>query len=193
MWVRGAAIHPVPSYAVVDRQWLDRIEQELGGNGSARPDLDQAFERFEQTQPALAHDAALTLAGPLDDTARALGYFLFVAVWLAFERAFGTRLEEVSDQALESAEGSLKLEEELRATNAREPLDVDDIMAIEQPGIVAFVHEHIEAALEPTDGDARDVDVDDVHAIYRFVLVMTLALSHAVSPTVGVRARDMPA
>jgi hypothetical protein len=73
-------------------------------------------------------------------------------------------------------------------------------MAIEQPGILAFVNEHVEAALEPGDGhgnapgegrEAREVDVDDVHAVYRSVLVLTLALSHAVSPATGVRPREM--
>ena len=44
-------------------------------------------------------------------------------------------------------------------------------MAIEQPGILAFVNEHVDAALEPQDADAREVDVDDVHVVYRNVLV----------------------
>ena len=58
--------------------------------------------------------------------------------------------------------------------------------------MVAFVHDHIEAALETqelcedsatfADGTrARDVDVDDVHAVYRMILLETLALSHAVA------------
>ena len=195
MWVRGAAIRPVPAYAVVDREFLDRIEEELAENGlSPKPDLDDAFGRFEQTQPALAQLAALTLAKPLDETALALGYFLTIAVWLGFERAFGARLGEVTDQELEAAQSALALEEELRATHAHEPLELEDVMAIEQPGILAFINEHVEAALEPGDGEAREareVDVDDVHAVYRNVLVMTLALSHAVAPASGARPREM--
>ena len=192
MWVRGAAIRPVPPYAVVDREVLDRIEDELAENGtSPKPDLDDAFSRFEQTQVALAQLAAVTLARPLDETALALGYFLTIAVWLGFERAFGARLCEVTDQELEAAQSALNLEEELRASHAHEPLDLDDVMAIEQPGILAFVNEHVEAALEPGDGEPREVDVDDVHAVYRCVLVLTLALSHAVSPATGARPREM--
>jgi hypothetical protein len=195
MWVRGAAIRPVPAYAVVDRELLDRIEDELAENGlSPKPDLDDAFGRFEQTQAALAQMAALTLARPLDETALALGYFLTIAVWLGFERAFGPRLAEVTEQELEAAQSALTLEEELRATHAHEPLELEDVMAIEQPGILAFINEHVEAALEPGDGEAREareVDVDDVHAVYRSVLVMTLALSHAVSPVSGARPREM--
>ena len=192
MWVRGAAIRPVPPYAVVDRAVLDRIEDELAENGTTpKPDLDDAFSRFEQTQAALAQLAALTLARPLDETALALGYFLTIAVWLGFERAFGARLCEVTDQELEAAQSALDLEEELRASHAHEPLDLDDVMAIEQPGVLAFVNEHVEAALEPGDGEPREVDVDDVHAVYRCVLIMTLALSHAVSPATGARPREM--
>ena len=199
MWVRGAAIRPVPAYAVVDREVLDRLEEELAENGlSPRSDLDDAFGRFETTQPALAHSAAQVLARPLDETALALGYFLTIAVWLAFERAFGARLCEVDDQAFEAAHSALALEEELRATHSDEPLELEDVMAIEQPGILAFVNEHVEAALEPGDGqqsgggrEPRDVDVDDVHAVYRNVLVMTLALSHAVLPASGARPREM--
>jgi hypothetical protein len=192
MWVRGAAIRPVPPYAVVAREVLDAIEDELAENGlSTRSDLDDAFGRFERTQPALAQDAAQTLARPLDETALALGYFLTIAVWLAFERAFGPRLAEVSEQQLEAARAALHLEEELRATHSNEPLDLDDVMAIEQPGVLAFVNEHVDAALEPTDAEAREVDVDDVHLVYRSVLVMTLALSHAVRPVDGTRPREM--
>jgi len=200
MWVRGAAIRPVPHYAVVDREVLDRVEEELADNGlSPKSDLDDAFGRFEQTQAALAAQAAGVLARPLDETALALGYFLTIAVWLSFERAFGARLSEVDEQALEAAQSALTLEEELRATHAHEPLELEDVMAIEQPGILAFVNEHVEAALEPRDPhssqeegrEVRDVDVDDVHAVYRSVLVMTLALSHAVAPASGARPREM--
>lgn len=192
MWVRGAAIRPVPSYAVVDRDVLDRIEEELAENGlSPKSDLDDAFGRFERTQPALAARAANVLARPLDETALALGYFLTIAVWMAFERAFGTRLLEVSDDELEAANSALTLEEELRAKHADEPLELEDVMAIEQPGVLAFVNEHVEAALEPTDAEPREVDVDDVHSVYRTVLVLTLALSHAVVPREGSRPREM--
>lgn len=197
MWVRGAAIRPVPGYAVVDRRWLDQIEVEFGENeGSPHqsPDLDDAFGRFEQTQPALAQMAANILARPLDETALALGYFLVIAVWLGFERSFGTRLLEVSAQELEAANSALTLEEELRAQHGHEPLELEDVMAIEQPGVLAFIHEHVEAALEPSDGETREgreVDVDDVHAVYRCVLVLTLALSHAVLPLSGLRRAEL--
>jgi hypothetical protein len=192
MWVRGAAIRPVPPYAVVDREVLDGIEEELADNGvSQKGDLDDAFGRFEKTQPALAQTVAQVLARPLDETALALGYFLTIAVWLAFERAFGPRLGEVTDDEVNAAESALTLEEELRAAHSEEPLELDDVMAIEQPGILGFVNEHVDAALEPGDPDRQDTDVDDVHVVYRTVLVLVLALSHAVQPHSGARPREM--
>jgi hypothetical protein len=194
MLLRGAAIRPVPPYAVVGREILERVEEELADSGlGTKSELDDAFERFEQTQPALAQSAADILARPLDETALALGYFLTIAVWLAFERAFGARLVEVSEEERAAADAALELEEQLRANDAREPLELEDVMAIEQPSILEFVNEHVDAALEPQEGDTRDVDVDDVHAVYRNVLVQTLALSHAVKSLTGTRPREMMA
>jgi hypothetical protein len=188
MWVRGAAIRPVPRYAVVDAATLEQIERELAEDSSgARDALDAAFARFESTQPRLADVLAQVLSKPLDDTALALGYFLTIATWLAFERTFGkARLREVSQDALDATEEAIKLEEELRATHGDEPFDLDDVVSIEQPNLLAFVHEHVDAALDPAPRDGsssptnRDVDVDDVHAVYRAIVLLTLCLSHAV-------------
>lgn len=191
MWVRGAAIRPVPPYAVVARDVLERIEEELASGAEQKPDLDEAFRRFETTQPALSQRAAQVLADPLDETALALGYFLTIAVWLGFERAFGARLEEVTEDALAAAETSIVLEEELRATHVGEPLELEDVIGIEQPGVIGFVNDHVEAALEPNEREPRDVDVDDVHKVYRNVLLLTVALSHAVAPASGSRTREM--
>ena len=192
MWVRGAAIRPVPPYAVVGREVLDRVEEERADGGlGAKSELDDAFERFERTQPALAQRAADILARPLDETALALGYFLTIAVWLAFERSFGPRLGEVSEEEQAAASAALELEEQLRAAHSNEPLELEDVMAIEQPGILSFVNEHVDAALEPQDSDAREVDVDDVHLVYRNVLMQTLALSHAVRGSAGAQPREM--
>jgi hypothetical protein len=194
MWVRGAAIRPVPRYAVVDAATLEQIELGLADDSSrSRDELDGAFARFESTQPELADAISQVLSKPLDDTALALGYFLSIAVWLAFERTFGAaRLRQVSRDALRATEEAIKLEEELRATHGDEPFDLDDVVSIEQPNVLAFVHEHVDAALEPhyqgeqgESDEARDVDVDDVHVVYRSIVLLTLCLSHAVLPVDG--------
>ena len=189
--MRGAAIRPVPRYAIVDAAALEEIEVGLAEDSShSRDELDSAFARFESTQPELADAISQVLSKPLDDTALALGYFLSIAVWLAFERTFGAaRLREVTEDALRATEEAIKLEEELRAAHGDEPFDLDDVVSIEQPNVLAFVHEHIDAALEPRHGEepaeSHEVDVDDVHAVYRAIVLLTLCLSHAVLPVDG--------
>jgi hypothetical protein len=187
MWVRGAAIRPIPRYAVVDASTLDRIERELADDSpNARSELDSAFARFEATQPQLADALSQVLAKPLDDTALALGYFLSISIWLAFERTFGTaRLREVSLDALKATEGAILLEEELRAARRDDPFDLDDIVSIEQPNVLAFVHEHVDASVERNgSGEGSTVD-DDVRSVYRAIVLLTLCLSHAVLPVDG--------
>ena len=202
MWVRGAAIRPVPRYAVVASSTLDGIERELADDSArSREELDGAFARFEGSQPHLADTVSQALSQPLDETALALGYFLSISIFLAFERTFGeARLRQVSSDALEATEQAIALEEELRAAHGDEPLDLDDVVSIEQPHVLAFVHEHVDAALDPktacTEGETggaepREVDVDDVHGVYRAIVLLTLCLSHAVLPVDGAaRGRD---
>ncbi len=178
MWVRRAAIRPVPAFALVPSRALSSVEDELGQDDErARAHLDEAFARFEHTQPALAERISKALHGPLDETALALGYFLTLAVWLAFDRTFRGDVAEVSTTALGSVEEALQLDEQIRLSDPAEAVDSDDVVAMEQPDILSFVNEHIDAAL---DANAEEVDVDDVHAIYQVVLVEVLALSYAV-------------
>lgn len=180
MWVRRAAIRPVPSFAQVPARVLSQIEDQLAeDDDDSRKQLDEAFTRFEQTQPALAERISTVLSGPLDETALALGYFLTLAIWLAFDELFGQDLEEVTETALSGVEELLQLDEQIRLHDPAEAVDSDDVIAMEQPDILAFVQEHLDAALE---ANAHDVDVDDVHAIYRVVLIEVLALSYAVRP-----------
>ncbi|HTQ44946.1 MAG TPA: hypothetical protein VMI75_19435 [Polyangiaceae bacterium] len=194
MWVRGAAIRPVPRYAVVERETLERIERRLADDSSrGREELDGAFARFESTQPHMADAMSQVLSRPLDETALALGYFLSIAIWLAFDETFGEqRLREVSADALQATSAAITLEEELRASHGDEPFDLDDVVSIEQPNVLAFVHEHVDAALTThEDRGGREVDVDDVHAVYRATILLTLCLSHAVLPVDGAaRGRD---
>jgi hypothetical protein len=178
VWVRRAAIRPVPSFAVLPLRALAGVEDYLGEDEQQAPArLDEAFDRFKQAQPALAGRISRALDGPLDETAVALGYFLAPAIWLAFHRVFGADLGEVTATALGSVEEALQLDEQIRLSDPAEAVDSDDVVAMEQPDVLAFVHEHLDAALE---ANAEEVDVDDVHAIYRVVLVEVLALSYAV-------------
>lgn len=188
MWTRGVAIRPVPPHAVVDARTIESIRDALAtDDDEAQEKLDGAFARFEATQPALSArlEDALERRG-MDETARTLGYFLGVCVWLAFDRQFESRVLRVDETAVRAAIAALDLESELRAQEPADALEADDIVAREQPALMAFVHEHVDVAL---DGTERDVDVDDVYAIYRIVLVELLSLSHAVAPHPGAPAR----
>ncbi len=186
MWVRRAAIRPVPPFAQITRRALAEVEEKLADDGEeARQRLDDAFSRFEETQPALAFRVTSALSAPLDETALALGYFLTLAVWLAFDAVFGSDLDEITETALAGVEESLQLDEQLRLSDPAEALDSDDVVAMEQPEALAFVHEHLDAALE---ANADEVDVDDVHSIYRVVLIEVLALSYAVRPPANAQA-----
>jgi hypothetical protein len=44
------------------------------------------------------------------------------------------------------------------------------------------VHDHIDATLET---NTRDIDVDDIHEIYRVILTEILALSYSVERPLG--------
>lgn len=183
VWVRRSAIRPVPGYAKVQAYCLESVRESLSEDDEdARTQLDDAFERFERTQPALANRVAEGLNKPLDETALALGYFLTLAVWLAFEQAHSHHIDEVKAQEIDATEQLLALDEELRRADPAEALDSDDIIAMEQPHLLEFVHEHIDSTLE---AHAHDIDVDDVHAVYRVVLVEILALSYAVQRPAG--------
>lgn len=183
MWVRSSAIRPVPSYAKVPTHALDAVRESLADDDdAAREQLDAAFERFERLQPALAARVAETLSKPLDETALGLGYFLALAVWLAFERVHGEHVAEIREDELLATDELLSLDEELRRADPAEALDSDDVIGMEQPDLVEFVHEHVDATLE---ANADEVDVDDVHQVYRAVLIEILALSYAVQRPSG--------
>lgn len=178
VWVRRSAIRPVPSYAAVSAAALEAVRDELADDDEeARAQLDEAFERFERAQPALAAYVAETLGRPLDETALALGYFLALTVWLAFDRAHGSHMNEITEEELSATNALLDLDEEMRRADPAESLDSDDVIAMEQPHVLSFVHEHIDGTL---DAHAEEIDVDDVHLVYRVVLVEVLALSYTV-------------
>jgi hypothetical protein len=192
MWSRGVAIRPVPAHAVIDARTVEGVREAFeADDDDAQRKLDDAFSRFEATQPALSArlEDALEKRG-LDETARTLGYFLGVCVWLAFDRQFGGRLGRVDDVAVRAETDALELESELRAQEAmaRDAFDAEDVIAREQPAVMEFIHEHIDVALD-SESFATKGDVDDVHAIYRVVLVELLSLSHAVAPHPGAPAR----
>jgi hypothetical protein len=180
VWVRSAAIRPVPPYALLPEKVLEEVEQFLGDEdeGTDRK-LQDAFERFEQQQPALAARMAHHLERTRDEVAVALGTFLGISLWLAFEESFRDALAPLSETEIEGVDQSLELDEQLRGHDPAEAVDSEDVVSMEQPHAVLFLQEHVEAALEV---HADSVDVDAVHGVYRLLLVQLLSLSYAVRP-----------
>ena len=183
VWVRSAAIRPVPVHAQLPVEALADVEAWLGDDERiAEARLSEVFERFETEQPLLADRVATLLARGRDEVSVALGYFLSLAIWRAFDMTFGSRMREVDAVALDSVEQALALDEQLRGADPAEAVDSDDVIAMEQPHVLSYVQEHLDAAL---DVHAAIIDVDAVHAMYRLVLVEILALSYAVAPPAG--------
>jgi hypothetical protein len=179
--LHGSAIRPVPPFARVERRVLEELERELGRDDpEARAELDRAFARFERTQPHLAARIAAVLAGPLEEPALALGYFLSIVVWLAFERSLGARLGEVDAEALLATVASVLVDEELHAERSQ-PFEPGALLDGAQPGVSSFVREHVGVALAAL--AAQSIDPHGVHQVHRAVVELTLALSHAVAPS----------
>lgn len=183
MWVRATAIRPVPSFARVSSASIDAVRDDLSDDEeAAREQLDQAFERFEREQPCLSAHIGDELSKPLDETALALGYFLALSVWMAFDKAHCGQVEQVDAECIASTQALLDLDEELRRADPTESLDSDDVVGMEQPALIEFVHEHVNATLE---ANAAHVDVDDVDIIYHIILVEVLSLSYSVTRPAG--------
>lgn len=178
MWVRTAAIRPVPPFAVLPRESLEEVEAWLGDDeATTEARLTEIYESLEQRQPALAGRLGDAFSRCRDEVAEALGYFIGLTMYRAFEATFPYQLETVTDDALAGVEEALNLDEQLRGDDPTEAVDSDDVISMEQPHVVAYIHEHLDSALEL---HAANADVDAVHAMYRTLLVELLALSYAV-------------
>ncbi len=162
---------------------LESLRESLSDDDEqTRAKLDEAFERFERKQGALSSHVTDVLGKPLDETALGLGYFLTLAVWLSFEQTHGNHIASITEQELKATGELLTLDEQLRQTDPSDVLDTDDIVAMEQPDLLEFIHEHVDATLE---AHASEIDVDDVHEVYRVLLTEILALSYAVERPAG--------
>ena len=187
MWVRSSAIRPVAPYARVPAASLEAVRRGLASDDDdTASQLDLAFDRFEREQPCLSAHIGDVLSEPLDETALALGYFLALAVWLAFDRAHPGRVDQVSPESVRATHELLILDEELRRMDATEALDSEDVIGMEQPDLIEFVHEHVSATME---ANRATIDVDDVDVIYRIILVEILSLSYAVGRPAGFPAK----
>jgi len=191
VWPARSAIRPVAAFAMVSSEAIAAAEEEVSDDDLEAQVL-AAFAALERAQPALGHWLRGLLEPLRDDTAQALGYFLSIVVHRAFVGAFGARVQRVDDDALASVQASFEWDEELRRGAADEVLESDDLVAIGQPHLMAFVRAQLEAALEPDEeGDPADVDLDAVAGVYRAVLIEILALGQVLHSPRGERPRDL--
>jgi len=137
------------------------------------------FARFHALQPFLEQRISQRLAAPLDDLARGFGAELALITFLAFEHAFGDRLRTVSEQDWDRAETLWNADELLRKNDASACLESEDVVAMHQPELTAFARSVLDETIA---GAGEALDLDDIDAAYRLVLIEVLALSYAVEP-----------
>jgi hypothetical protein len=183
VFLRKAAIRPVPRYAVVDDTAIQALEESLGQDrDDLQTVLDDGFREFDRKQSVLAQHLAGSVTAVQDELVQSLGYFLIVSVFLAFREAFPTRLGAVDNTALDIAKDTLETDEALRAADPLEVLESDDVIALGQPQLLDFIQHHIEEALDQA---PEETDLEELDHIYRSVLIEVIALSHAVEAPVG--------
>lgn len=190
MWVRRSAIKPIPRHARVSQSTVAVVEAKLASaDARAQRVVADAYQRFSNEQQALAEYLRQRLPHSLDDVARSLGQTLSVALFMTFEQTSTGELRPASADDVAAADAALAADEELRRTDPVDALDSEDIIAIEQPALVAFVNHHIGITLEK---HADSADVDDVAHVFRALLVEIMALSHAVIPPDGAAREPEP-
>lgn len=173
----------MPAFARIPRYALDKVREELLVDGEDAHDrLDEAFEDFEEQQPVVASHVGQILSRPLSEPAMALGFFLSLSIWLAFEHTHGAAVQCVTSEELHSTKELMSFDEGLRREESQESLETADVIGMEQPALVEFVHQHMEATL---DLRHSEVTADEMQLIYRTVLVEILALSYAVQAPMG--------
>lgn len=177
MFLRKAALRPVPSWAVVDDLAVDSLERRLGDDdASLQATLDGGYREMDRLQPDLAAFLSGEVSRRADELAQSVGYFLAVSVYLAFAEAFPTRLGKADAASIELALQTLEIDEELRANDPSEIYESDDVVAMGQPAITSYVQHHLDGALAQADGP----DLEAFDLVYRAILVEVIALSHAV-------------
>lgn len=183
VFLRKAALRPVPRWALVDELAIDALEETLGeSDENLQQALDVGYREMDRRQPLLAEWLAGQVSSRTDELAQSVGYFLAVTVYLAFREAFPTRLDTVDDMSLQLAIDTLSADEELRANDPTEILESDDVVAMGQPAVLGYVQHHFDEALAQADDEA-DLEAFDV--VYRAILVEVIALSHSVRSPSG--------
>lgn len=171
MLIQAGALSPVPRWAAVPERAVAEALRRLTGDARMQPQLDAAFRRLESEQPELSAFIAGELSELEQPEAQALGYFLFVLVYLAFHEAFGRRLRPIDGDELEGTLAQLLADGEVRGAACRFGSYSEDAIALAQPALMTLVRGEVEDAAQ------KQTEVD---AIMQAALVEILALSGAV-------------
>jgi hypothetical protein len=170
----------------VPEEIVQALSEELRDAGEGvRTIVDHGLSRFDRTQPVLASYVTACMEEITDSTALALGHFLCVATFLAFDRAFDARLGVVDDDALTAAREALVTESELQEKEPHLRLSAAASVATLQPHVASLIDRHMEAAL---DGQDETIPEEALGAVFGTVLVAVVALSNAVAPPEGTGA-----
>ncbi len=171
MWVAAGALEPVPSHAVVDETTVTSVLKSLTTGDALRGELDGAFRRLELRHPALAELLAAELADIESGASQALGYFLFLTVYVSFEQRFGARLGPIAHRQLDAALQRLVTDSEVRERCAPQTCS-EDVLAIGQPALMQLIDREIRKA----------EDSAALVPMFEVLLVELLVLSEAVAP-----------
>jgi hypothetical protein len=171
MLIQAGALNPVPRWAAVPERAVTDALRQLTEDAGMQPRLDAAWRRLEVEQPDLSAFVAEELSELEQPQAQALGYFLFVLVYVAFVEAFGRRLRELGGDELEGALAQLLADGEVRGAACRFGSYSEDAIALGQPALMALVRGEVEEAAQ------QQTDVD---SIMQVALVEIVALSAAV-------------
>ena len=182
MWIGHTAIPAIAPYARVPERSIEYASGLLAADAqSASALLAGEYALLQHSQPTLGDRIGDKLSLPLDDAARGLGVTLSLVVWRAFEHATPGALRVIEPIDWDNAEQFLQVDEELRRMDPRAMVESDDVIAMLQPEVARFVRKTVDATVRAYD----EIDLDDVDAVYRLVLIEVLALSYAVMPPGG--------
>lgn len=172
MLIQLGALQPVPSYAVVPESVVLAVLRMLTCGKALQPPLDAAFRTLEREQPALAEFLAAELSEIEVPEAQALGYFLFLAVFIAFRDSFGSRLCAIASDDLETVLDRLLADGDIRSRTSPTETYSEDVIALGQPALMRLVRAEIE----------DEAASSEAGPIMQALLVEIVALSSAVAP-----------
>jgi hypothetical protein len=169
MWVSPGALTPVPAHATIDELTVASVIKDLLCGDALRHELDATFRRLELHHPALAELVAGEVAEIDSAPGQALGYFLFLTVYLAFEQRFGVRLGPITHQQVDAALERLITDSEVREACAPSTCS-EDVLAIGQPALMQLIDRELRKA----------ENTEEMMPAFEALLVQLLVLSEAV-------------